>query len=103
MQRNGSRILKAHSHSMNGGSIVSFSCVSMLFLSSWRVSSHIGKYDTSLQLFKNSIDTQEKLRLNLHSLSVSVSELSEYWRKPSIFNNFPGFGYAMLILDVLLL
>ena len=86
---------------MSGGSIVSFSCVSMLFLNSWRVSSHIGKYDTSLQLFKNSIDTQEKLRLNLHSLS--VSELSEYGRKPSIFNNFPGFGYAMLILDVLLL
>ena len=30
----------------------------------------------ALQLFKNSIDTQEKLRLNLHSLS--VSELLEY-------------------------
>jgi hypothetical protein len=30
----------------------------------------------TLQLFKNSIDTQEKLRLNLHSLS--VSELLEY-------------------------
>jgi hypothetical protein len=36
----------------------------------------------TLQLFKNSIDTQEKLRLNLHSLSVSVSELLEYGRKP---------------------
>jgi hypothetical protein len=35
----------------------------------------------ALQLFKNSIDTQEKLRLNLHSLSVSVSELLEYGRK----------------------
>jgi hypothetical protein len=35
----------------------------------------------TLQLFKNSIDTQEKLRLNLHSLSVSVSELLEYGRK----------------------
>ena len=34
----------------------------------------------ALQLFKNSIDTQEKLRLNLHSLS--VSELLEYGRKP---------------------
>jgi hypothetical protein len=34
----------------------------------------------TLQLFKNSIDTQEKLRLNLHSLSVSVSELLEYGR-----------------------
>ena len=35
----------------------------------------------TLQLFKNSIDTQEKLRLNLHSLSVIVSELLEYRRK----------------------
>jgi hypothetical protein len=37
----------------------------------------------TLQLFKNSIDTQKKLRLNLHSLSVqslSVSELLEYGR-----------------------
>jgi hypothetical protein len=33
----------------------------------------------TLQLFKNSIDTQEKIRLNLHSLS--VSELLEYGRK----------------------
>jgi hypothetical protein len=33
----------------------------------------------TLQLFKNSIDTQEKLRLNLHSLS--VSELLEYGRR----------------------
>ena len=32
----------------------------------------------TLQLFKNSIDTQGKLRLNLHSLS--VSELLEYRR-----------------------
>ena len=32
----------------------------------------------TFQLFKNSIDTQEKLRLNLHSLS--VSELLEYGR-----------------------
>ena len=32
----------------------------------------------TLQLFKNSIDTQEKLRLSLHSLS--VSELLEYGR-----------------------
>ena len=37
-------------------------------------------YLTNLQLFKNSIDTREKLRLNLHSLSVSVSELLEYGR-----------------------
>jgi hypothetical protein len=36
----------------------------------------------TLQLFKNSIDTKQKLRLNLHSLSVSagVSELLEYGR-----------------------
>ena len=33
-----------------------------------------------MQLFKNSNDTREKLRLNLHSLSVSVSELLEYGR-----------------------
>jgi hypothetical protein len=32
----------------------------------------------TLQLFKNSIYTQEKLRLNLHSLS--VSEVLEYGR-----------------------
>jgi hypothetical protein len=32
----------------------------------------------TLQLFKNSTDTQGKLRLNLHSLS--VSELLEYRR-----------------------
>jgi hypothetical protein len=35
----------------------------------------------ALQLFKNSINTQERLRLNLHSLSASVSELLEYGRK----------------------
>jgi hypothetical protein len=34
----------------------------------------------ALQLIKNSINTQEKLRLNLHSLSVSASELLEYGR-----------------------
>jgi hypothetical protein len=148
------RILKAHSHSMSGGSIrvslecqccfwiaaglrpytkssltlnewrfnLSFSWMSMLFLNSCRVSSHIVRYDTNppaiqkqhwhwreaqieppliececewafiiralvsyltmllltLPLFKNSIDTQEKLRLNLRSLS--VSELLEYRR-----------------------
>jgi hypothetical protein len=50
----------------------------MLLLNSWRVSSHILMYET-LQLFKNSTDTKGKLRLNLHSLS--VSELLEYRRK----------------------
>jgi hypothetical protein len=60
---------------------LSFSWVSMLFLNSWRVSSHlVGVITLALQLFKNSIDTREKLRLNLHSLSVSVSELLEYGR-----------------------
>ena len=39
----------------------------------------------TLQLFKNSIDTQEKLRLNLHSLS--VSELLEYRRNPPAIQN----------------
>ena len=38
----------------------------------------------ALQLFTNSTDTQWKLRLNLHSLSVSVSELLEYRRKSSL-------------------
>ena len=58
---------------------LSFSRVSMLCLNSWRVSSHIVRYDTiALQLFKNSNDTRGKLRLNLHSLS--VSELLEYGR-----------------------
>ena len=35
----------------------------------------------TLELFKNSTDTQGKLRLNLHSLSVRVSEFLEYRRK----------------------
>ena len=43
--------------------------------------SYLTKGLLTLQLLKNSIDTQEKLRLNLHSLSVSVSELLEYGRK----------------------
>jgi hypothetical protein len=34
----------------------------------------------ALQLFKNSNDTRGKLRLNFHSLNVSVSELLEYGR-----------------------
>ena len=56
----------------------------MLFLYSWRVSSHRVRYDTSPPAIQNSINAQEKLRLNLHSLSVSVSvsvrELLEYGR-----------------------
>jgi hypothetical protein len=58
---------------------LSFSRLSLLFSSSWRASV-IPYYVTmlTLQLFGNSIDTQEKLRLNFHSLS--VSELLEYGR-----------------------
>ena len=60
---------------------LSFTLVSMLFLNSCGESSQRVSYDLiTLQLFKNSIDTQEKLRLNLYSLSVSVSKLSEYRR-----------------------
>jgi hypothetical protein len=56
--------------------------VSMLFLNSWRVSSHIVRYDINAPAIQNQqIDNQEKLRLNLHSLSVSVSQLLEYGRK----------------------
>ena len=42
-----------------------------------------------LQLFKNSIDTQGNLRLNLHSLIVSVSELLEYRRQCLTTSQFP--------------
>jgi hypothetical protein len=31
----------------------------MLFLNSWRVSSHIVRYDTNLQLFKNCTNSRE--------------------------------------------
>ena len=59
----------------------SFSRVSILFWNSWRVSSHIVRYDTSPPAIqKQQYDTREKLRFNLHSLSVSVSELLEYGR-----------------------
>ena len=60
---------------------LSFSGVSLLFLNSWRVSAcHIlfSDHSPSIQLFENSNDTQEKLRLNFHSLG--VSELLEYGR-----------------------
>ena len=53
----------------------------MLFLNSWGTSVILYSVTIlTLQLFKNSIDTQAKLRLNLHSLSVSASELWEYGR-----------------------
>jgi hypothetical protein len=68
-------ILKARSqsHSKSGRFNMSFPLVSMLFLNSWRVSSHIVRYDTNPPAIQktDSIDTQGKLRLNLHSLSVS--------------------------------
>jgi hypothetical protein len=61
----------------------------MLFLNSWKVGV-VPYYVTThppairkLQLFENSTGTQEKLRLNLHSLS--VSELLEYGRKPLVY------------------
>jgi hypothetical protein len=51
----------------------------MLFLNSWRASVIPYSVTTHPPAIQNSIDTQEKLRLNLHSLS--VSELLEYGRK----------------------
>jgi hypothetical protein len=61
--------------------------MSFLFLNSWRVIA-VPYYVTilTLQLFKNSIDTQGKLRLNLHSLS--VSELLEYGRNANLSPKF---------------
>jgi hypothetical protein len=55
---------------------LSFPWVSMLFWNSWRLVPYLTLWLLTLQLFKNSIDTQEKLRLNLYCLS----ELSEYRR-----------------------
>jgi hypothetical protein len=61
---------------MSGSSIwASLECRYCFWIAEVSVIPH---YVTTLQLFKNSIDTQEKHRLNLHSLSVSVSELLEY-------------------------
>jgi hypothetical protein len=54
-----------------------------LFLVQW---SYLTTWLLTLQLFKNSTDTQEKHRLNLHSLS--VSELLEYGRKSKDFQSF---------------
>jgi hypothetical protein len=42
--------------------------------------SYLTMWLLTFQLFKNSTDTQENIRLNLHSLSVSVSELLKYRR-----------------------
>jgi hypothetical protein len=61
-----------NSHSMSGGSIwASLECQCCFWMAEGLVS-------YTLQVFKNSTDTQEKLRLNLYSLS--VSELLEYGR-----------------------
>jgi hypothetical protein len=72
------RILKAHS--MSRGSIrASLECHCCFWIAGGLVS-YLTMWLLTLQLFKNSVDTQEKLWLNLHSLSVSVSELLEYRR-----------------------
>jgi hypothetical protein len=77
-------ILKAHSHSKGGASIwASLEC-QCCFWTAGGLISYLTMWLLTLQLFKNSINTQGKLRLNLHSLSVSVSELLEYRRKKCI-------------------
>jgi hypothetical protein len=66
------RILKAHSHSMSGSSIwASLVCHCYFWIAGGRLQ-YLTRWLLTLQLFRNSIDTQEKLRLNLHSLSVCV-------------------------------
>jgi hypothetical protein len=72
------RILKAysHSHSLSGGSIwASLECQCCFWIAGGLVA-YLTMWLLTFQLFKNSTDTQEKIRLNLHSLS--VSELLEY-------------------------
>jgi hypothetical protein len=70
-------ILKTHSHSKSGGSIwASLKCQCCFWIAGGLVS-YLTMWLLTLQLFKNSTDTQGKLKLNLHSLSMSVSELLE--------------------------
>jgi hypothetical protein len=69
----------AHSHSMSGGSIWAFCEGQCCFWIARGLVSYLTMWLLILKLFKNSIDTQQKLRLNLHSLS--VSELLEYGHK----------------------
>jgi hypothetical protein len=69
-------ILKAHSKS-RGSIWASLECQCCFWIAGGWVS-YLTVWLLTLQLFKNSIDTQGKLKLNLHSLS--VSELSEYRR-----------------------
>jgi hypothetical protein len=79
------RILKAHSHSMSGSSIwTSLECHCCFWIAGGLVSYLTMWLLTLVQLFKNSIDTPAKLRLNFHSMS--VSELLEYGRKTCWFN-----------------
>ena len=72
--------LKAHSrsHSKSEGSIwASLECQCCFLILAGVLVSYLTMWLLTLQLFKNSTDTQEKPRLNLHSLSV----LLEYRRK----------------------
>jgi sensor c-di-GMP phosphodiesterase-like protein len=72
------RIVKAHSHSMSGGSIWASLERQCCFWIAGGLVSYCNMWLLILQLFKNSNDTQEKLRLNHHSLS--ASELLKYGR-----------------------
>ena len=95
------RVLKAHSHSMSGGSIwASFECHCCFWIAGGLVS-YLTMWLLTLQLFKNSIDTREKLRLNLHSLS--VSELLEYWRKSSTFDTNVFYDHVFFCVCVLVI
>jgi hypothetical protein len=90
------RILKAHSHSMSGSSIwASLECHCCFWIAGGLVS-YLTMWPLTLQLFKNSIDTQEKLRLNLHSLS--VSELLEYGRNTRLLVKS---CYQLVIINLL--
>jgi hypothetical protein len=55
---------------------LSFSWVSLLFFKAGELVLNLTMWLLTLYLFKNNLDTQSKLRLNLHSLS--VCELLEY-------------------------
>jgi hypothetical protein len=65
---------------MSGGSIGAFLECQFCFWIAGGLVPYRTMWLLTLQLFKNSIDTQGKLRFNLHSFSVSVSELLEYGR-----------------------
>jgi hypothetical protein len=71
------RILKAHSHLMCGSSIWAFLECHCCFWIAGGLVSYLTMWLLTLQLLKNSIDTQEKLRLNLHSWEC---ELLKYGR-----------------------